>query len=222
MRRNHVFVSRNIVSNIAKKTLSNPFCTEAGRIGFPANPRGVPAAWINESKRRFLQKGPLSPRLDATFPGAASIRVPGTDTSAPRPSRQRGCARGTNVAPRRPSWHKGHSNRTVWRGKAEARSPLYEHTSNTRASCTSTWGQHQTVAWVGFHGPEEGRGRPPAGGLAAGVPQPGVPRKESARRSRLLGDFAAVPGAALGRALGQPGRLAFAQAAPLVQRAGGD
>lgn len=50
----------------------------------------------------------------------------------------------------------------------------------------------------------------------------GVPRSlRCAPRSRPLGDFAAVPGAALGGALGRPGRLAFAQAAPLG-RAGGD
>lgn len=37
-----------------------------------------------------------------------------------------------------------------------------------------------------------------------------------------LGDFTAVSGAALGRALGWPSGLALAEAAPLVHRAGAD
>lgn len=37
-----------------------------------------------------------------------------------------------------------------------------------------------------------------------------------------LGDFTAVSGAALGRALGRPGSLAFSEAVPFVDRAGGD
>lgn len=51
--------------------------------------------------------------------------------------------------------------------------------------------------------------RPPRVGLSTSVPAPSS------------GDLTAVPGAALGRALGRPGGLHFAEAAPLVCGAGG-
>lgn len=83
--------------------------------------------------------------------------------------------------------------------------------------------------WRGFslpgaHGHREGwpvflgLAWPPGSRGAAGVPR----SLQWVPRSRLLGDFAAAPGTALGWALGQPRGLAFAQAAPLVQRASGD